>query len=205
MMTSMPPDQRGSGEPSALFARIADAVAHRQPPGGMRTRIVAVDGAGGSGKSTFARQLAAALGDCAIVHTDDFASWDNPVDWWPELIAEVLAPISRGEPARFRPSQWTPGRQPQAVELAPTEFLVLEGVTASRRAFRPYLTYAVWIETSAELRLRRGLARDGEQARPQWEAWMAEEDGYREREHPERTADLVVSGERGFRPVSGCA
>ena len=41
-------------------------------PGGVR--LVAVDGYGGAGKSTFAARLAAALGGAAVVHTDDFAT-----------------------------------------------------------------------------------------------------------------------------------
>ena len=181
---------------AALLEQTAVDVARREPPGGMRTRIVAVDGAGGAGKSSFARHLAEALGGCAIIHTDDFASWDNPIDWWPDLIERALEPISRGEVARFTPTRWTPDATPEAVETAPAEFLVLEGVSASRQAFRPYLTYAIWIEAGAQARLRRGLERDGEDARSQWEEWMAEEDAYRERERPDFAADLVIDGER---------
>ena len=48
----------------------------------MTTRIVAVDGPGGAGKSSLSEWLAGEL-DAPIVHTDDFASWDNPTSWWP--------------------------------------------------------------------------------------------------------------------------
>lgn len=187
-----------SSDLPALLDRIARDVAGREPPPGMRTRVVAVDGAGGAGKTSFARHLAAALGGCAIVHTDDFAGWENPVDWWPDLIERVLEPLSHGEPARFTPTRWAPEMRPEAVEIPPAPFLVLEGVTASRGAFRPYLTYAVWIEAGHDVRLRRGLERDGEPARARWEAWMAEEDAYREREHPDLAADLVVDGGRSL-------
>ncbi len=194
----VPPVTGGAAGFQALLEQIAGDVARREPPGRMRTRVVAVDGAGGAGKTSFARHLAEVLGGCAIVHTDDFASWDNPVDWWPELIERVLEPISRGDPARFTPTQWMPDMRPEAVEIVPAEFLVLEGVTASRQAFRPYLTYAVWIETSPAVRLQRGLERDGEAARSQWEAWMAAEDAYRERERPDLAAALVVDGGCGL-------
>jgi uridine kinase len=180
----------------ALLAQIVEAVGAREPPRAMRTKIVAVDGGGGAGKSTFADRLAAALGGCAIVHTDDFASWDDPLDWWPALLERVLEPLSRGEVARFVPTQWSPDVLPDPQEIAPGEFLVLEGVSASREAFRPYLTYAIWIETSAEVRLQRGLERDGAAARAQWETWMAAEDAYRQRERPDLAADLVLDGER---------
>jgi len=181
-----------------LLAQIVDACAAREPPGGMRTRVIGVDGLGGAGKSTFAERLAAAFGGCQIVHTDDFASWDDPVDWWPPLIEQVLEPLARGERAEFSPSLWTPGIVREPIEVVPAEFLVLEGVTASREAFRPYLTYTVWVDAPADVRLRRGVERDGEQARTQWRAWMADEDRYRELERPDARADLVVRGDRGL-------
>jgi len=79
-------------------------------------------------------------------------------------------------------------------DLPPTAFVILEGVSASRAAFRPFLSYTVWIETPREERLRRGLERDGVEARDQWEAWMAEEDAHIERERPREKADIVIKG-----------
>jgi len=57
-------------------------------------RLVAIDGPGGAGKTTFAERFAAAADGAPIVHTDDFASADNPIDWWPRLLAEVIEPLS---------------------------------------------------------------------------------------------------------------
>jgi uridine kinase len=73
--------------------------------------------------------------------------------------------------------------------------VILEGVTASRTAFRPFLTYSVWIKTPRALRLQRGVERDGEQLRAQWEKWMAAEDQYVHRERPDQSADLVLPGD----------
>ena len=178
----------------ADWAAVAAQVLARRPPAGMRTRIAAVDGPGGAGKSTVAARLAEALGDVQIVHTDDFASWDEPTGWWPRLLAEVLEPLARGVPARFRPTAWD-GEAREDVEVRPADAVVLEGVTASRQAFRPYLTFCVWVETPPELRLRRGLERDGEDARELWERWMAAEDEYVARERPAARADVVVRGD----------
>lgn len=58
---------------------VVEALMERPGP----VRLVAVDGPGGAGKSTFADRLAAAAGGAPIIHTDDFASADNPIDWWP--------------------------------------------------------------------------------------------------------------------------
>ena len=171
------------------------AVRAAAPPPGMRTRIVAVDGAGGAGKSTLAERLAAELEGAPVVHTDDFASWDDPLDWWLRLRDDVLVPLSRGQGARFRKSDWSGSGREEWGEVAPAEFVVLEGVSASRDAFRPFLAYAIWVEAPRELRLARGLERDGESMRAQWEAWIAEEDAYVAAERPHERADAVVRGD----------
>ena len=44
-------------------------------------RLVAIDGPGGAGKSTFARKLSEAAGGAPVFHTDDFAAADNPINW----------------------------------------------------------------------------------------------------------------------------
>lgn len=172
---------------------VVAAIRRCRAPAGVATRIVAVDGPGGAGKSTIADRLAHELG-AVIVRTDDFASWDNPVDWWPELLERVLVPLAAGEEARYTPTSWGgPEREPLSV--APGGFVLLEGVSAAREAFRPYLAYTIWVETPRALRLERGLERDGEAMRGQWERWMAEEDSYIEREQPHVHVDAVLCGD----------
>jgi uridine kinase len=163
-------------------------------PPGMGTRIVAVDGPGGAGKTSLSEWLAFELG-AQIVHTDDFASWENPTDWWPDLIEKVLEPLAAGSTTSYVPTRWG-GPERQEVTVEPRDFLILEGVTASREAFRPYLAYSIWIETPRELRLRRGIERNGEHTRAQWEEWMAGEDRYVERERPAEHADRVLPGDQ---------
>jgi uridine kinase len=177
----------------ARLKSVLEAIRSSKGPAGMTTRIIAIDGPGGAGKSSLAAYLAAEL-EAPIVHTDDFASWENPIDWWPELIERVLAPLAAGEPAHYTPTSWG-GPDREQIVVEPAGFVLLEGVTASREAFRPYLAYAIWIETPPEFRLRRGLDRDGEAARADWERWMAEEDAYIDREAPADRADLVLPGD----------
>jgi uridine kinase len=177
----------------ARLRHIVDAVRVAEPPPGVSTRIVAVDGPGGAGKSSLADWLAERL-DAQVIRTDDFASWENPVDWWPGLLELALEPLAAGKPARYQPTSWG-GDERELLVIEPTGIVILEGVTASREAFRPYLAYSIWIETPRELRLRRGLERDGEHMRPYWEEWTAGEDRYIERERPAEHADLVLRGD----------
>ncbi len=177
-----------------VLEKLVDAIRSSASPAGVITRVVAIDGPGGAGKTSLARYLAREL-DAPVVHTDDFASWDNPVDWWPELIEKVLVPLAKGQAAYYAPSSWGgPEREPVVVE--PVDFVLLEGVTASREAFRPYLAYSIWVEASRDVRLRRGLDRDGEAAREDWERWMAGEDAYIARERPAEYADVILRGDQ---------
>jgi uridine kinase len=172
------------------------AIRGSQAPRGIRSRVVAVDGHGGSGKSSLAAWLADAL-DAPVIHTDDFASWDNPIDWWPDLLEKALRPLAAGQPARYVPNNWGGPPRPE-VTIEPTDFVLLEGVTATRAAFRPYLAFSIWVETPSDLRLRRGLERDGETMRGQWKSWMEAEDRYVADERPATHADLILHGDRNL-------
>jgi pantothenate kinase len=74
------------------------AVRSASPASGMSTTIVALDGYGGAGKSTLADHLGEHLRADGrrvdLVHTDDFASADNPLNWWPRLIDQVLQAVT---------------------------------------------------------------------------------------------------------------
>jgi len=53
------------------------------------------------------------------VHTDDFASAKNPIDWWPELIELVLKPMRADAPGRYRRYDWPTRRAVEWVEIRP--------------------------------------------------------------------------------------
>jgi uridine kinase len=78
----------------------------------------------------------------------------------------------------------------RAVE--PSRFLVVEGCGCSVEPAGAYAAVRVFVEADRALRRERGIARDGEAYRPNWERWAAQEtqlyaaDGTRER------ADLVI-------------
>lgn len=187
-----------------VLERLKLAVLQAKPAPGMPVKLVAVDGHGGAGKTVLARELAAAL-QAEILHTDDFATWDNPLDWWPQLIERALQPIKAGARTLNYPrSAWYKNHRPKPVKDQPvTDVMILEGVSAARREFRPYLAYSIWVETPENVCLERGIARDlatnpdgksRAQLEADWRKWHAYENEYVARDNPQQYADITIKG-----------
>lgn len=162
------------------------------------TRLVAVDGPGGSGKTTFADRLSSAAGGAPIVRTDDFASADNPVDWWPRLLDQVITPLARGEQSCYQRYDWSTKMLAEWHRVEPAPIVILDGVTAGRAEWAEHLSFVIWIETPRDVRLRRAVARDGPDALDDWDLWMAEEDAHYQRDPTRERADLIVDGTSGL-------
>ena len=177
------------------MADVVDDIYLRHDAQAAHTFVVAVDGGGGAGKSTFADALALRLGGAPVVRTDDFATWDVPLRWAPRFLEQVLEPVARGDVVRYQRSDWQTRTLMDWIEVTPSHFLVIEGVGASQSLFVPFISYAVWIATDRDERLRRGIQRDGSAMAGEWARWMSEEDEYFERESPVNRADAVVRGD----------
>jgi hypothetical protein len=92
----------------------------------MSCKVIGIDGPGGAGKSTLAARTARLLNDAPVIHTDDFASWENPTDWWPRLHDQVLLPLSRAQPGRYQRYDWDNHQLAEWHEVPMGEYLVLE-------------------------------------------------------------------------------
>lgn len=145
------------------------------PPSCGPVRLVAVDGHAGSGKSTFAGRLAAALGGAPVLHLDDLASHAELFAWTERLRAQVTGPLSRGEPARYAPYDWTSRTFGPPRTLDPAPVILIEGVGAGRRALRPLLAHLFWMDLDAEEAWERGRRRDGTALSAFWDDWTAAE------------------------------
>jgi uridine kinase len=154
-----------------------------------RFTFVGIGGHGGAGKST----LAARIPGAQVVGTDEF--WDGEAFDLGRLRAEVFEPLVAGREARFASWDWA-GRRPGGDRtVAPRGVIVVEGVCALHRTFRDDYDVRVWVDAPYEVRLARGVARDGEASRETWvERWMPSEDRYVERDDPIACAHLVVDG-----------
>jgi uridine kinase len=181
------------------FEKILDAIRMAADASGDSPVLVGIDGAGGSGKSTLAVNLAKALDDSTVIHLDDFADWSDDSNFQLSTFAErALAPLLAGLTSKHQRYDWPTDTLGEWFEIPATGIAIVEGVTALRNELREYWQVSVWVECSRELRLERGLARDGEQMRSKWiDEWMPGEDEYFERDKPQDHAQFQFDGAGG--------
>ncbi|NIJ09989.1 energy-coupling factor transporter ATP-binding protein EcfA2 [Saccharomonospora amisosensis] len=169
------------------------------PPRLGSVRVLAIDGPSGAGKSTLARDVVCVLRTSgvtvAMVSTDDFATWDVPVAWWPRLVDGVLEPFAAGRACGYRRMDWTGGvpRLGEWVRVPVPDVLVLEGVSAGRASVRRRLSALCWVggPRPAE-RLERAVARDGESARSRLRDWQRFEHGWFAVDRTAHNADRAI-------------
>ncbi|MEJ3744555.1 hypothetical protein WEI85_14820 [Actinomycetes bacterium KLBMP 9797] len=185
----------------ALVMEVAAEVMKRPARLG-HTRLVAIDGPSGAGKTYVAERLAASLDPAPpVVHTDDLLDgWDDQVTFWPRLERWILAPLRAGRPGRYQKYDWHARRfSPEWTVVPPAPVVIVEGVTAARAAIRPEATLSIFVAAPRVERHRRAIHRDGETLRPYLEKWWRGEDAHFAADATAHHADLVVD----VREISG--
>ncbi len=187
------PAPAGEDAPAEVVARIVDRLRAGEDRLGP-VRLVVVDGPAGSGKTTLAAALGAAL-PAQVLHLDDlYEGWQGLEGSWERLAEWVLRPLAAGRAGRYRRYDWARGAFAEWHQVPVAPYLVVEGCGAGRQAADEFATLRIWVEADDETRLRRGLARDGEPLRPQWEEWMRTEPEHFARNRTRERADLHLDG-----------
>lgn len=186
------------------FVELAQRIRGRAEELG-RTIVVGVDGPGGAGKSTLAELASRHLLGAVVIHVDDFylpsaqrpEQQDGIADNFDlaRLRAEVLEPARNGAVVKYQRYDWGTDALADWIEIAAGTPLFVEGVYSTQADLRDFYTFRIFCNTDREVRLRRGLDRDGEESRSQWvDEWMPAEDRYLDKEAPQDAADLVLNG-----------
>lgn len=174
------------------------------------TVLVAIDGPGGAGKSSFADGLRESDPTIQIVQMDDFyrpsaertrsrSEVGSEFDWR-RLRRQVLEPLRRDRPARYQRYDWPSDRLAEWHSINAGGIVVVEGAYSMRTELADLFDFSIWVESPSDVRLARGLARDGEAMRERWTSeWMPEEDRYATLQDPAERADLVVDGTVPYR------
>jgi uridine kinase len=142
------------------------------------SRVIAICGGSGSGKTTAARFLRQILGEdrSAILAQDSYyfdqrdrfdgdggsVNFDHPDSLDFALLAEHLGQLRNGDAVEVPQYDFvTHARMQGAVRLDPVPFVLVDGtLLLSQRHLRPHFTEAVFIEASEAVRFSRRLERD---------------------------------------------
>lgn len=179
----------------ALATRIADAEARCGS-----TRVVCIDGPAGSGKTTLAGALSEVLDGAPVVHMDDlYEGWGQALGdpLASRVEAWLLVPWRAGLAGMHPRYDWALGRYAEWVTVPAAPVVILEGCGSGSGRVRERSSLVVWVEAPAELRLQRGVERDGDALAPQWRAWQAHEQAHFTADGTRAAADVIVDGVSG--------
>lgn len=174
------------------------------------TLLVAIDGCGASGKSTFAKNLKELKPSIDVVSMDDFylpsnkRFSGNPIlkpigaDFnWKRLRDQVLEPLANNKNAKYQRYDWITDSLAEWHEISTDGIVIIEGVYSIRKELSDYYDFKIWIDCPRDIRLLRGIERDGEESLETWEHnWMIAEDIYMNEEKPYDSADLIIDGSK---------
>jgi uridine kinase len=172
------------------------------------TLLVGIDGCGGSGKTTFAERVKKELNNVTMIHMDDFYlpsaqiinahPAEKPIgaDFdWKRMLIQVLEPLTQDEEGYYQRYDWETDRLAEWHSIPVGGIVIIEGVYSIRNELFDRYDLTFWVDCPREMRLLRGLKRDGEVARGMWEDyWMVSEDLYVREHRPHEKADIVMEG-----------
>ena len=167
-----------------------------------RPAIIAVDGRGGSGKTTLTTALAAAVPGAQAFHLDDLI-WNEPLYDWDQLYVDTLTQLRRAGSLDLVPDKWREhGREGSIRIPAGSPLVLVEGTGAGLAAVRSLIDAHVWVQTGDDVAERRGIKRDiaegvngdAEESVRFWHWWMAGERLFFAKDRPWQRADVIVSG-----------
>jgi uridine kinase len=143
-----------------------------------RPLMIGIAGGTGSGKTTVARRVAAALADSSVafVEMDSYyrshvgltmrelhhLNWDHPDAFDFDLFVEHMDAMSRGEPIEKPIYDYTiHARSAETVRVAKVDVVVLDGILLfTDERVRQRLDVKVFVDADADIRLVRRIKRD---------------------------------------------
>lgn len=163
------------------------------------TKLIALDGPAGSGKTTLASQVQTSLQQAGLVvatlHLDDlYEGWTGLEPGLEiRLTEQVLQPLAGGQVACWQRYDWQAQAFAEWVTVPPPDVLIVEGCGSGAQAYASYTSLLIWLEAGREERIARGIQRDGPGVLANWLAWMDLEAAHFAANQTRARADLQIS------------
>jgi uridine kinase len=161
--------------------------------------LIAIDGVGGSGKTSLAKYLQNKLKNCFIVQLDDFYSPKIKASDILRIKDQVILPLKNKKEGKFQIYDWKTDKLSDWQTIKPEGKIIIEGVYAMDKQIISYYDVKIWIEYPPELGFKRGVSRDitgdGVDNSEKWiKDWMPLEKQYIIDQNPKSKADYIIDG-----------
>ena len=166
--------------------------------GSVGMALYAIDGPAGAGKTTFAAKLEAELsekGTVRVIHMDDlYNGWDNALS---NPLSEILDRISTahiaGREFVIKIYNWHIMAFDREERIAPTDYLIIEGVGAAQQIVRESGATSYWLDIEPEIGLQRVLNRDGAHIEVQMRQWQVDQDKHFARDETRENCEFKLT------------
>lgn len=162
------------------------------------TRIIAIDGPAGGGKTTLAERIASQSSFKSLtVHMDDlYDGWENALSptLTKTLVQSIAVPASMGKSFSYRKFDWFTSKFSEEMRCPLPELLILEGVGSGQKAVRQYLDQLIWIDIESEIGLTRVLHRDGDYLESEMRVWQMREIAHFNGDNTRDCATIRIDG-----------
>lgn len=161
-------ERKGGVEPVECV--LADAIRHSFKDA-VAPCLIAVGGAGGTGKSTFSKKLAEALGGASVLRLDDYKTCRyfrkergifgahpdaNEMDLISEHLAMIKSDMIIDKPVYCSNA----GRAIETEKYRPGRFNIVEGEVATYEEFSDIIDFHIFIDAHLDTQLQTRLTRD---------------------------------------------
>jgi uridine kinase len=142
--------------------------------------LLAIDGPAGAGKTTLAAKLEAefsAHSTVRTIHMDDlYEGWDGALgSALTQTLEEITSAHLSGNECTIKVFNWHLMKFDREEVIAPTDYLILEGVGAAQTVVRKAGATTYWLDIDAETGLKRVLARDGAHIEKEMRQWQIQQ------------------------------
>ncbi|MEI6811308.1 MAG: hypothetical protein WCK72_00865 [Actinomycetes bacterium] len=168
------------------------------PPRCGTTRVIAIDGRAGAGKTTLAHELFLAFSTqmhVSVLGMDEiYHGWDDALgNSLKHTLSSLLEDLGQNSASQVPIYNWSSACLDSARIINPCDLLILEGVGSAQQIVREFTLATIWLDIDPSIGLQRVIDRDGELISSQMQRWQQEEVRHFSHDKTRENADFVLS------------